>query len=202
MYSYRFAHSSKLFEVSCICSDTFSDLCDRELANLLQCCWCFLWRVTVSFPYIMSTFLVLHLYVKLSCTCDAIWKCLKPVCMSSRDKNDWVRTADEFYERTNFRTAYELLMESTLVWGSQMRLDLNFSITTTFSPRSSCLWQLQTTVEVGAFCSLHDSSVFKTQHLENYWRAINNFSRLQGSVQWCGRIIHVIWACGWRGQIY
>jgi len=22
--------------------------------------------------------------------------------MSARDKNDWIRTADEFYERTNF----------------------------------------------------------------------------------------------------
>ena len=59
-------------------------------------------RVTVSFPYIMSTLSVLHLYVKLSDTCDAIWECLKPAYMSARDKNDWIRTADEFYERTNF----------------------------------------------------------------------------------------------------
>ena len=34
-------------------------------------------------------------------TCDAIWKCLKPAYIA-RDKNDWIRTADEFYERTNF----------------------------------------------------------------------------------------------------
>jgi len=35
-------------------------------------------------------------------TCDAIWECLKMVYMSARDKNDWIGTADEFYERTNF----------------------------------------------------------------------------------------------------
>ena len=35
-------------------------------------------------------------------TCDTIWECLKPAYMSARDKNDWIRTADEFYERTNF----------------------------------------------------------------------------------------------------
>ena len=35
-------------------------------------------------------------------TCDAIWECLKPACMSARDKNDRIRTADEFYKRTNF----------------------------------------------------------------------------------------------------
>ena len=34
--------------------------------------------------------------------CDAIWECLIPAYMSARDKNDWIRTADEFYERTNF----------------------------------------------------------------------------------------------------
>jgi len=59
-------------------------------------------RVTVSFPYIMSTFSVLQLYVKLSDTCGAIWECLKPACMSPRDKNYWIRTADKLYERTNF----------------------------------------------------------------------------------------------------
>jgi hypothetical protein len=35
-------------------------------------------------------------------TCDMIWECLKPAYMSARDKNDWIRRADKFYERTNF----------------------------------------------------------------------------------------------------
>ena len=30
-------------------------------------------------------------------TCDAIWERLKPPYMSVRDKNDWIRTANEFY---------------------------------------------------------------------------------------------------------
>ena len=29
-------------------------------------------------------------------TCDAIWECLKPTYISARDKNDLIRTADEF----------------------------------------------------------------------------------------------------------
>jgi len=35
-------------------------------------------------------------------TCDAIWECLEPACVSARDINDWINTADEFYERTYF----------------------------------------------------------------------------------------------------
>ena len=35
-------------------------------------------------------------------TRHAIWQCLKPACMSAIGKNDWIRTADEYYERTNF----------------------------------------------------------------------------------------------------
>ena len=38
MYSYRFAlqHSSKLFEVSSICLDTFSDSCDQRTSNVTK----------------------------------------------------------------------------------------------------------------------------------------------------------------------
>jgi len=40
MYSYRFAveHSSKLFEVSSVCLDAFSDLCDQRTCNLMKHC--------------------------------------------------------------------------------------------------------------------------------------------------------------------
>jgi hypothetical protein len=37
-------------------------------------------------------------------TCDVIWECLKQAYMSARDENDWIRTANEFYKRTNFPT--------------------------------------------------------------------------------------------------
>jgi len=75
-----------------------------------------------------------------------------------------------------FQTAYELLMESTLGQGSQMRVDLNFSVTRTFSPQSSWLWQMETIVSYQyrlepTVCRV--TNVFKTRHLENYWRAIN-----------------------------
>jgi hypothetical protein len=35
-------------------------------------------------------------------TCDAIWECLKLAYMSAGDKNAWIRTANEYYERRNF----------------------------------------------------------------------------------------------------
>jgi len=35
-------------------------------------------------------------------TCDAIRECMKLAYMSARDRNDWISTADEFNERTNF----------------------------------------------------------------------------------------------------
>ena len=31
-------------------------------------------------------------------TCDMVWECLKPSYMSARDKKDWIRTANKFYE--------------------------------------------------------------------------------------------------------
>ena len=40
MYSYRFAvqHWSRLFEVSSVCFDTFSNLCDQRICNLTKDC--------------------------------------------------------------------------------------------------------------------------------------------------------------------
>jgi len=40
MYSCRFAvqHSSKLFEVSSVCLDAFSDSCDHRTCNLMKNC--------------------------------------------------------------------------------------------------------------------------------------------------------------------
>jgi len=40
MYNYRFAvqHSSKLFEVSSVCLDAFTDSCDQITCNLTRHC--------------------------------------------------------------------------------------------------------------------------------------------------------------------
>jgi len=35
-------------------------------------------------------------------TCDVMWECVIPAYMSARDRNDWLLTADEFYEKTSF----------------------------------------------------------------------------------------------------
>ena len=70
-----------------------------------------------------------------------------------------------------FRTAQELLMGSTLGFGSQRRLDLNFSITY----KSFCSTVLMAVadadycfiaVEVGAYGSSSDSNVFKNSNFE------------------------------------
>ena len=35
-------------------------------------------------------------------TCDVMWECVIPAYISARDRNDWLLTADEFYEKTSF----------------------------------------------------------------------------------------------------
>ncbi|GFG31975.1 hypothetical protein Cfor_10194, partial [Coptotermes formosanus] len=35
-------------------------------------------------------------------TCEAIWECLRATFMSQKSEKDWLRIANEFYERTNF----------------------------------------------------------------------------------------------------
>jgi len=35
-------------------------------------------------------------------TCKAIWECLQDAFMPQKSEKDWLRTADEFYEGTNF----------------------------------------------------------------------------------------------------
>jgi len=58
-----------------------------------------------------------------------------------------------------------------------MRVDLNVSITGTFSLRSSWLWQMQTVVsyQYSLEPTLRRVTLMclKTRHLENYWRTIN-----------------------------
>jgi len=34
-------------------------------------------------------------------TCEAIWKCLRDAIMPQKSEKDWLRTAGEFYDRTN-----------------------------------------------------------------------------------------------------
>jgi len=35
-------------------------------------------------------------------TCEAIWECLRDAFMPQKGEQDWLHTADEFYERPNF----------------------------------------------------------------------------------------------------
>jgi hypothetical protein len=55
--------------------------------------------ISLHYEYIIGATTV---YEIVRDTCHAIRKCLEPAYISARDKNYWIRTANEFYERTNF----------------------------------------------------------------------------------------------------
>ena len=71
-------------------------------------------QVTVSFPYIMSTFSVLQLHVKLPEIPVTRYGNVRNRPMSARDKNDWIRTGDEFYMGTNFPKCIRAVDGNTL----------------------------------------------------------------------------------------
>jgi len=97
--------------------------------------------------------------------------------MSARDKNDWICTADEFCERTNFPNCIgavdgeHIRIRKPNDSGSQFFNYNNFSSTVIMAVADAdyCI----ISVEVGACGSSNDFNVLKTRHLENYWRAIN-----------------------------
>jgi len=115
-------------------------------------------RVTGSFPYIMSMSAITGREI-VSDIGDAMWECLKSAYMSARDKNDWIRTADEFYERTNFPNCIgavdgkHIRMRKTKESGSQFFNYKHFF--------SAVLMAVADAVEVGAYGSSSDSNVFK-----------------------------------------
>jgi len=119
-------------------------------------------RVTVSFPYIMSTFSVLLMYVKLSDTVTRygnVWN--RSVCQL---ETKW-RTADEFYERTNFPNCMGAVdgnhtrMRKPNGSGSQFFNCKNFfsTIIMAMADADYCF----ISVEAGAQGSSSDSNVFK-----------------------------------------
>ena len=85
--------------------------------------------------------------------------------MSARDKNDWIRTADEFYERTNFPNCIgavdgkHIRIRKPNESGSQFFSYKNFSSTVLVAVADAdCCF---ISVEVGAYGSSSDSNVFK-----------------------------------------
>src|SRR5215510_16500882 len=98
-------------------------------------------------------------------TCDAIWECLKPAYMPTRDKNDWIRTANEFYQRTNFPNCIRAVdgkhirIRKPKESGSQF-----FNYKNVFSTVLMAVTDADycfISVEVGAYGSSSDSNVFK-----------------------------------------
>jgi len=85
--------------------------------------------------------------------------------MSARDKNDWIRTADEFYERTNIPSCIgavdgkHIRIRKPKESGSQFFNYKNFSSTVlmTVADTDCCT----VSVEVRAYASSSDYNVFK-----------------------------------------
>jgi len=85
--------------------------------------------------------------------------------MSARDKNDWIRTADEFYERTNFPNCIgavdgkHIRIRKLNESGSQFFNYNNFSSTALVAVADADYCFIS--VEGGACGSSSDSNVFK-----------------------------------------
>ena len=92
-------------------------------------------------------------------------ECLKPAYMSARDKNDWIRTANEFDERTNFPNCIgavdgkHIRIRKPNESGSQFFSYKNFfcRVLMAVADADYCF----ISVEVGDYASPSDSNVFK-----------------------------------------
>jgi len=110
-------------------------------------------------------------------TRDAIWECLKPAYMPARDKNDWIRKADEFYERTNFPNCIgavdrkHIRIRKPNESGCQFFNYKNFFSTVLMAVADANYCFIS--VEVGAYGSSSDSNVFKKSTFGHYWRTMN-----------------------------
>jgi len=97
--------------------------------------------------------------------------------MPARDKNDWIHTADEFYEGTNLPNCIgavdgkHIRVRKPNESGSQFFNYKNFFSTVLMAVAHADYCSIS--VKVGAYGSSGDSNVFKSRNLENYWRAIN-----------------------------
>ena len=98
-------------------------------------------------------------------TCDVIWERLKPAYMSARDKNDWIRTANEFYYRTNFPNCIgavdgkQIRIRNPNESGSQFFNYKNFFSMVLMAVADADYHIIS--IEVGAYASSSDSNVFK-----------------------------------------
>ena len=90
---------------------------------------------------------------------------MKPAYKSARDKNDWIRTADEFYERTNLPNCVgavdgrHIKIRKPNESGSQFFNYKNFFSTVLMAVADADYCFIS--VEVGAYGSSSDSNVFK-----------------------------------------
>jgi hypothetical protein len=99
-------------------------------------------------------------------TCEVIWEFLKPAYMSDRDKNDWICTADEFYEKTNFPKSIGAIDGKHIrMWkpkesGSQFFIYKNFFSVVLMAMADAAYCFILAAVT--AYGSSSDSNVFKT----------------------------------------
>nr|XP_034194211.1 uncharacterized protein LOC117610681 [Osmia lignaria] len=54
---------------------------------------------TLSFDYLMGASTIRDIT---KTTCEQIWNILQPLYMATKQEDDWIKIADEFYSRTNF----------------------------------------------------------------------------------------------------
>jgi hypothetical protein len=99
--------------------------------------------ISLHYDYLLGATTVREIITRI---CNMIWECLKPAYMSARDKNDWICTADKFYERTNFPNCIAANDgEHITMWKPNESGSQFFNYKNYFSV-VLMLWQLQTIV--------------------------------------------------------
>jgi hypothetical protein len=98
-------------------------------------------------------------------TCEVIWDCLRDAFMSQKSEKDWLRTADEFYGRTNFPNCLGA------VDGKYIRMcklhdcgSIFFNYTNFFSMVHMVLVDADycfNSIDVGAYGASSDCNIFK-----------------------------------------
>jgi hypothetical protein len=91
-------------------------------------------------------------------TREAIWKCLRDAFMPQKSEKDWLHTADEFYDRTNFPNCIGAVDGKHTQWIPICQLqELLFHGPYGFSHADYCF----ISIDVGAYGASSDCNIFR-----------------------------------------
>lgn len=121
---------------------------------------------TLSFDYLMGASTIRDIT---KTTCEKIWKILQPLYMPTKQDDDWIKIADEFYSRTNFPNIIGAID------GKHIRMiqpEHSGSSYFNYKKFFSCVLMAWTDadykfvyIDVGSYGTASDSEIFKTSEM-------------------------------------